>query len=128
MTGPPLTCALLLGIASVSYEEGVQRARVELVDGARGMMVAVSPLLPVEGLRAGQTVLLDERMVVVAAREPPNSGPVRQVQRVDAPGRLLVKDQSVAYAWWSGLVTRWTSLSRWLTFYLSIRRACWPCS
>ena len=97
MASPPLNFALALGVDSVSFDEmGVQHASLEVLYGSRRMVLALAPGVRADRIRPGQTLLLDENMVVVQVRDQATTGPLRQVSRIMDSGRLEVKDASGA--------------------------------
>ncbi|WP_437123911.1 proteasome ATPase [Bifidobacterium coryneforme] len=97
MASPPLNFALALGVDSVSFDEmGVQHASLEVLYGSRRMVLALAPGVKADRIRPGQTLLLDENMVVVQVRDQATTGPLRQVSRIMDSGRLEVKDASGA--------------------------------
>ena len=97
MASPPLNFALALGVDSVSFDEmGVQHAFLEVLYGSRRMVLALAPGVKADRIRPGQTLLLDENMVVVQVRDQATTGPLRQVSRIMDSGRLEVKDASGA--------------------------------
>lgn len=103
MASPPMNLALALGVDSVSFDEmGVQHANLEVLYGSRRMVLALAPGVRADRVRPGQTLLLDENMVVVQVRDQARSGPLRQVSRIMDSGALVVQDTSGA----SSLVER----------------------
>lgn len=97
MASPPLNFALALGVDSVSFDEmGVQHASLEVFYGSRRMVLALAPGVRADRIRPGQTLLLDENMVVVQVRDQATTGPLRQVSRIMDSGILEVKDASGA--------------------------------
>lgn len=103
MASPPMNLALALGVDSVSFDEmGVQHANLEVLYGSRRMVLALAPGVRADRVRPGQTLLLDENMVVVQVRDQAGSGPLRQVSRIMDSGALVVQDTSGA----SSLVER----------------------
>ena len=97
MASPPLNFALALGVDSVSFDEmGVQHASLQVLYGSRRMVLALAPGVRADRIRPGQTLLLDENMVVVQVRDQATTGPLRQVSRIMDSGRLEVKDASGA--------------------------------
>ncbi|KJY53564.1 AAA ATPase domain protein [Bifidobacterium coryneforme] len=97
MASPPLNFALALGVDSVSFDEmGVQHASLEVLYGSRRMVLALAPGVRADRIRPGQTLLLDENMVVVQVRDQATTGPLRQVSRIMDSGILEVKDASGA--------------------------------
>lgn len=97
MASPPLNFALALGVDSASFDEmGVQHASLEVLYGSRRMVLALAPGVKADRIRPGQTLLLDENMVVVQVRDQATTGPLRQVSRIMDSGRLEVKDASGA--------------------------------
>ncbi|OZG58368.1 ATPase AAA [Bifidobacterium tissieri] len=92
---PPENFALFVRVDSSHIDEdGVRHAAAEVIMGSRRMVVPVSSLVNVDRLACGQTVLLNENMVIVATRDLPVAGPVRTVEETLASGRLLLADQS----------------------------------
>ncbi len=97
MASPPLNFALALGVDSVTFDEmGVQHASLEVLYGSRRMVLALAPGVRADRIRPGQTLLLDENMVVVQVRDQATTGPLRQVSRIMDSGTLEVKDASGA--------------------------------
>lgn len=97
MASPPLNFALALGVDSVTFDEmGVQHASLEVLYGSRRMVLALAPGVRADRIRPGQTLLLDENMVVVQVRDQAATGPLRQVSRIMDSGILEVKDASGA--------------------------------
>lgn len=97
MASPPLNFALALGVDSVTFDEmGVQHASLEVLYGSRRMVLALAPGVRADRIRPGQTLLLDENMVVVQVRDQATTGPLRQVSRIMDSGILEVKDASGA--------------------------------
>lgn len=97
MASPPLNFALALGVDSVTFDEmGVQHASLEVLYGSRRMVLALAPGVRADRIRPGQTLLLDENMVVVQVRDQAATGPLRQVSRIMDSGTLEVKDASGA--------------------------------
>nr|WP_243390347.1 proteasome ATPase [Bifidobacterium margollesii] len=92
---PPENFATFVKIDSSHVdEEGVRHAAAEVILGSRRMVVPVSSLVNVDRLACGQTILLNENMVVVSVRGLPITGHVREVVQTLESGRLLVADQS----------------------------------
>lgn len=90
---PPLSFATMVEVESCSTDEfGVQHASVEVVSGARRLIVPVATTLNASRLNPGDTVLLNENMVVVRRRDADRLGTVLQVKQVFADGRVLVAD------------------------------------
>lgn len=103
MASPPMNLALALGVDSVSFDEmGIQHANLEVLYGSRRMVLALASGVRADRVRPGQTLLLDENMVVVQVRDQARSGPLRQVSRIMDSGALVVQDTSGA----SSLVER----------------------
>ncbi|MBB2954672.1 proteasome-associated ATPase [Bifidobacterium commune] len=95
MASPPLNFATMLSVDSaVIDEQGVQHARAEVVLGSRRLIVPVASNVPASHLKSGQTVLLNENMVLVAQRGIELSGAVRVVKQSLDDGRLIVADES----------------------------------
>ena len=92
---PPANFAVFIRIdATHTDEDGVRHTSAEVLMGSRRMVVPVSALVNVNRLSIGQTVLLNENMVLVAQRDLPITGTVRFVESVLESGRLMVADQS----------------------------------
>ncbi|MBW3087138.1 proteasome ATPase [Bifidobacterium sp. 82T24] len=92
---PPENFAVFVRVDSSHVDDdGVRHAAAEVVMGSRRMVVPVSDLVNVDRLSCGQTVLLNENMVIVATRDLPLGGTVRQVEETLPGGRLMVVDQS----------------------------------
>lgn len=92
---PPKTFATVVKVDQVSVDDdGVQHASAEVVNGPRRMIVPVSPTVNSARLSCGQTVLLNESLVLVERRETPLTGLVRTVEQPLDAARLLVRDQS----------------------------------
>ena len=92
---PPLTVALALGVDSVAYDsQGVQQARLLILNGSRRMVVPLAPNIRAERIRAGQEVLLNADMVVVRVGDQPVTGQVRTLRETLESGALLVEDPS----------------------------------
>ncbi|WP_207761071.1 proteasome ATPase [Bifidobacterium simiarum] len=92
---PPANFAIFMRMDSSHVDEdGVRHAAAEVLMGSRRMVVPVSSLVNPDRLACGQTVLLNENMVVVSARDLPITGTVRDVVQSLPTGRLLVADQS----------------------------------
>ncbi|MFT8649575.1 MAG: proteasome ATPase [Bifidobacterium psychraerophilum] len=94
-TQPPMTFAVFLSVDGTHRDEhGVEHANAEVLSGNRRMIVPVSSTLNADHLRRGQTVLLNESLVLVRSREMPATGSVRTVERLLDDGRLIVSDSS----------------------------------
>lgn len=92
---PPESFAVFRRIdGSYVDDDGVRHTSAEVVMGTRRMVVSVSSLVDAPRLQTGQSVLLNENMVVVGTRDMPVSGPVRQVDEVPDSRRLVVSDRS----------------------------------
>ncbi|MCT6919978.1 MAG: proteasome ATPase, partial [Bifidobacteriales bacterium] len=92
---PPLTVSLALGVDSVAYDsQGVQQARLLILNGSRRMVVPLAPDIHAERIRAGQEVLLNADMVVVRVGDQPVTGQVRTLRETLESGALLVEDSS----------------------------------
>ena len=92
---PPETYALFLRLESCRVDDdGVTRAAAEVLNGPRRMIVRVAPGVNVRRLAPGQEVLLNESLVLVAARDMPVVGMVRKLVRVPDARRLVVADQA----------------------------------
>ena len=75
------------GVFLQTYDDGT----VDVFTGGRKLRVAVSPSVDVEGLRAGQEVMLNEALNVVLAREFERAGDVVMLKEVlDGGDRALV--------------------------------------
>lgn len=95
---PPTTYAVFVRVDSTRIDRGVQRATAEVIQGARRMIVVVSPQVKVDHLTPGQSVLLNDNLVLVRAASTTITGPVRRVRSVLGADRLLVDDSSGARA------------------------------
>ena len=92
---PPKTFATMVRVDRVTVDDdGVQHASAEVINGTRRMIVPVSPTVNAARLSCGQSVLLNESLVLVEARETPVTGPVRVVDQPLDAARLIVRDQS----------------------------------
>lgn len=90
---PPLHFATMVALESCTTDDfGVQHASAEVLSGARRLIVPVATTLNASRLKPGDTVLLNENMVLVARRDADQLGAVRQVKQVFADGRILVAD------------------------------------
>ncbi|MCF6508864.1 proteasome ATPase [Blastococcus sp. MG754426] len=69
------------GVFLTSYEDGT----VDVFTGGRKLRVSVSPNVEVEGLRAGQEVMLNEAMNVVEARDFERQGDVVMLKELLEP-------------------------------------------
>lgn len=95
---PPTTYAVFVRVDSTRIDRGVQRATAEVIQGTRRMIVVVSPQVKVDHLTPGQSVLLNDNLVLVRAVSTTITGPVRRVRSVLGADRLLVDDSSGARA------------------------------
>ncbi|OZG51549.1 ATPase AAA [Pseudoscardovia radai] len=95
---PPTTYAVFVRVDSTRIDRGVQRATAEVIQGARRMIVVVSPQVKVDHLTPGQSVLLNDNLVLVRAVSTTITGPVRRVRSLLGADRLLVDDSSGARA------------------------------
>lgn len=94
---PPMTFATMVRVESSRTDEyGVQHASAEVIAGTRRMIVPVAANFNVARLAAGNTVLLNESMVLVDQRAADDVGVVRTITQVLDDGRLLVRDASGA--------------------------------
>ncbi|NMM99951.1 AAA family ATPase [Bifidobacterium sp. DSM 109958] len=92
---PPKTFATMVRVDQVTVDDdGVQHASAEVINGSRHMIVPVAPTVNAARLACGQSVLLNENLVLVEARETPATGPVRVVDQPLDAARLIVRDQS----------------------------------
>ncbi|NEG69390.1 proteasome ATPase [Bifidobacterium sp. BRDM6] len=95
---PPLTFATMVRIKSNTTDDlGVQHATAEVLAGGgsgRRLVVAVAPSLQASRLKPGNTVLLNEQMVLVEQQGTATHGAVKTVRETLADGRLLVTDES----------------------------------
>ena len=92
---PPMTFATMVRVESSRTDEyGVQHASAEVIAGTRRMIVPVAANFNVARLAAGNTVLLNESMVLVDQRAADDVGVVRTITQVLDDGRLLVRDAS----------------------------------
>lgn len=90
---PPLTFATMVALDSTrTDEDGVQHASAEVIAGARRMVVPVAANVNAARLAAGNTVMLNENMVLVEQRGPDLLGSVRTVRETLDDGRLIVVD------------------------------------
>lgn len=95
MAAPPLNFATMVCVDSCSTDEqGVQRAKAEVLSGGRRLIVPVASNVSAARLVGGATVLLNENMVLVEQRGLEISGAVRTVKQVLDDGRLMVADES----------------------------------
>lgn len=93
LASPPLTFATMVRVdRCMTDEQGVQHASAEVISGTRRIVVPVAANVPAARLAAGNTVMLNENMVLVEQRGPDGVGAVRTVTQVLADGRLLVAD------------------------------------
>ncbi|KFI58397.1 ATPase AAA [Bifidobacterium choerinum] len=94
-TRPPLGFATMLRLHDSRIDgHGVRHASVEVMHGARRMVVPVAAQVDAARLEAGMTLLLDENLVVVATATAEGVGAVRAVDDVLDDGRLIVVDAS----------------------------------
>ncbi|PJM72779.1 proteasome ATPase [Bifidobacterium primatium] len=92
---PPENFAVFVRVDSSRVDDdGVRHAAAEVVMGSRRMVVPVSGLVNVDRLSCGQTVLLNENMVIVATRDVALAGTVRTLTEILPSGRLVVCDQN----------------------------------
>ncbi|MBW3079511.1 proteasome ATPase [Bifidobacterium simiiventris] len=92
---PPLTFATMIRVDSVhTDDDGIQHASAEVLSGTRRMVVPVAANVNASRLAAGNTVMLNENMVLVEQRGPDTLGAVRTVKEPLTDGRLLVVDAS----------------------------------
>ena len=92
---PPKTFATMVKVDQVTVDDdGVQHASAEVINGPRRMVVPVAPNVNAARLACGQTVLLNESLVLVESREVPLTGPIRLVDQVLDAARLSVRDSS----------------------------------
>ncbi|KAB8288942.1 ATPase AAA [Bifidobacterium ramosum] len=92
---PPLTFATMVKVDSThTDEDGVQHASAEIIAGTRRMVVPVAANVNASRLAVGNTVMLNENMVLVEQRGPDTAGPVRTVKETLDDGRLIVADAS----------------------------------
>lgn len=90
---PPLNFATMVAVESCTTDDlGVQHASAEILSGSRRMIVPVSTTLQASRLKPGDTVLLNENMVIVGRRDADRLGAVLHVKQVFADGRVLVAD------------------------------------
>lgn len=108
LASPPLNFATVLRVDSaMTDEQGVQHAKAEVISGNRRLIVSVASNVPVSKLKSGQSVLLNENMVLVAQRGIELSGAVGVVKQSLDDGRLIVADESGSIT----LVERSTALA-----------------
>lgn len=94
-TKPPLGFATMLRAHGSSRDEhGVRHASVEVMHGARRMIVPVAAQVDASRLEPGMTLLLDENLVVVSTAAAETVGAVRAIDDVLDDGRLIVVDAS----------------------------------
>ena len=92
---PPLTFATMVRLdATHMDDDGVQHASAEVIAGTRRMVVPVAANVNAARLAAGNTVMLNENMVLVEQRGADTVGAVRTVSQPLADGRLIVADAS----------------------------------
>ncbi|KAB5607555.1 proteasome ATPase [Bifidobacterium jacchi] len=92
---PPLTFATMVRVDEArTDEDGIQHASAEVLAGTRRMIVPVAANVNAARLTAGNTVTLNENMVLVAQRGPDTLGAVRTVRQTLADGRIIVADAS----------------------------------
>lgn len=90
---PPLTFATMVRVdRSFTDDDGIQHASAEVLVGARRLVVPVSANLSAARLAPGNTVLLNDSMVLVEQRGPDMIGAVRTVRQSLGDGRLVVVD------------------------------------
>ncbi|PLS28480.1 ATPase AAA [Bifidobacterium anseris] len=94
-TRPPLGFATMLRLHEcASDDHGVRHASVEVMHGARRMIVPVAAQVDAARLEPGMTLLLDENLVVVATAAAETVGAVRAVDDVLDDGRVIIVDAS----------------------------------
>lgn len=94
-TRPPLGFATMLRLHEcASDDHGVRHASVEVMHGARRMIVPVAAQVDAARLEPGMTLLLDENLVVVATAAAETVGAVRVVDDVLDDGRVIIVDAS----------------------------------
>lgn len=92
---PPLTFATMVRLdATHMDDDGVQHASAEVIAGTRRMVVPVAANVNAARLAAGNTVMLNENMVLVEQRGADTVGAVRTVSQPLTDGRLIVADAS----------------------------------
>lgn len=92
---PPLTFATMVRVDSTrTDEDGVQHASAEVIAGTRRVVVPVAANVNAARLSAGNTVMLNENMVLVEQRGTDTVGSIRTVKETLGDGRLIVADAS----------------------------------
>ena len=90
---PPLTFATMVRVDRVHVDDdGIQHASAEVTAGARRMVVPVAANVNAARLAAGNTVMLNESMMLVEQRDRDTVGMVRTVRETFDDGRLIVAD------------------------------------
>lgn len=94
---PPLTYATLVRVASDAVDaDGVQHATAEVIAGTRRQVLSVAPDVQASRLHPGDTVVINENLVIVGKGPAAEQGPVRTVAGELPGGRLVLKDASGA--------------------------------
>lgn len=92
---PPLTFATMIGIEGSTIDDrGVRHSSAEVIAGSRRMIVPVAANVNVARLACGETVTLNDSMVLVAQRGVEQIGMLRYIREVLDDGRLIVADAS----------------------------------
>ena len=95
LSHPPLTVATFRSIdGSYTDDDGVRHTTALVTLSGRLMSVGVAPTVNIHRLSAGQTVLVNDNLILCDTRQLPSTGPVRIVDTVLEDGRLQVADQS----------------------------------
>ena len=90
---PPLSFATMIRVdRCTTDDQGVRHASAEVMAGTRRLVVPVAASLNSARLAAGDTVMLNDAMVLVDHRGPETVGAVRTVRQDFGDGRLLVAD------------------------------------
>lgn len=93
LAAPPLSFATMVRVDGTRVDEdGVRHASAEVIAGTRRMVVPVAASVNAARLAAGNTVMLNENMVLVEQRDADTVGPVRAVRQTLPDGRLIVAD------------------------------------
>ena len=92
---PVLTFATMMRLDAVHTDaDGVRHASAEVLSGSRRCIVPVAPNVDAARLKAGNTVVLNEHLVLVEQRGTHSTGSIRVVRQVLDDGRLVVDDGS----------------------------------
>lgn len=95
LANPPLSIAVFIAVDRISLDRhNVRHATAEVAVGNRRMIVPVAEHVDIQRASSGESVLLNENMILVECRGAQHTGQIRTVTQVLDSSNLVVQDSS----------------------------------